>query len=176
MTAFIRALRSTLVAALLTVALTPPWSAVAAPADLGEPAPDFTIQTIDGTPFSLAEHQGRVVVLMFTAPGCGECVPELRALAQIQTEYASRGVDILAVNVDPYMTADDLLDFKNYVKSYIGNADYNWAQDDGSLITQAYGVRSLGTTVIVGRDGTIAYRDERTTTLDAYRAALAPLL
>ncbi len=168
----IRATRPGLAALVLSLALTSPWSALAAPAEVGEPAPNFSVQTVDGTTFELAQHQGRVVVLMFTAPGCGECIPELRALVQIHTEYAARGVDILAVNVDPYMTADDLLAFKNF----IGGADYSWAQDEGNLITQAYNVWALETTVIVGRDGTIAYRDRQTTTVDGYRAALEPLL
>jgi peroxiredoxin len=171
MTAVVRALRSTLVA-LVMLALTAPWSALAAPADLGEAAPNFTIQTIDGTAFRLADHQGRVVVLMFTAPGCGECIPELIALSQIHAEYAARGVDILAVNVDPYMTADDVADFKNA----IGDADYAWAQDESGTVTRAYGVRALETTVVIDRSGRVAYRDERTTMADDYRALLAPLL
>src|SRR5438876_8008124 len=86
---------------LLSVALVRPCAAWAAPPDIGQPAPDFTVQALDDTPFQLSTHQGRVVVLMFTAPSCGECVPELRALAQVHAEDASRGVDILALNIDP---------------------------------------------------------------------------
>lgn len=157
---------------LLALAIMSPWPAVAEASNVGDVAPDFAVTTLDGTSFGLAERQGRVVVLMFTAPGCGGCIPELQALAQVHAEYAQRGVDILVLNVDPYTRAEDLLDFKDFV----GGGDHAWAQDEGNVVTLAYGVRALETTVIVGRDGRVAYRDERTTSLDMYRAALTPLL
>ncbi len=167
-----RASRLASLAIALALALAPAWSARAAPSELGEPAPDFTVQTIDGATFRLADHQGRVVVLMFTAPGCGECIPELRALAQIHAEYADRGVDVLVLNVDPFMSAEDLFDFKLFV----GGGDHAWAQDEGTLVTRTYGVRALETTVIIDRAGQVAYRDERLTRLEDFRAALDPLL
>lgn len=171
MTRMLRFARTALFATLMAMVLAP-GSTLAASAGPGELAPDFTVQTIAGTPYSLAEHRGRVVVLMFTAPGCGECIPELVSLSKIHAEYASRGVDILAVNVDPYMTTEDVAEFKDA----IGDADYAWAQDEGGIVTRAYGVRALETTVIIDRSGRIAYRDERTTLADDYRALLAPLL
>ena len=168
----VRSLQTSLVTLALAGLLRPPWPALAAPPGIGEPAPAFTVPTLDGTSFDLAAHQGRVVVVMFTAPGCGECIPELRNLSQINAEYAGRGVDIVALNIDSYTTDDDLRDFK----SFVGGADYIWAQDQGGLVTRAYGVRALETTVIIDRSGQIAYRDETTTSVDAYRAALEPLL
>lgn len=35
--------------------------------DVGDPAPDFTLPVLDGTPFTLSEHRGDVVVLTFFA-------------------------------------------------------------------------------------------------------------
>lgn len=166
----IRSMHRGLLAVVLAFALVSP--ALAVLAGPGESAPNFTVPTLDGATFALADHQGRVVVLMFTAPGRGECIPELRNLSRINTEYADRGVDIVAPDIDPFTTTDDLRDFK----SFVGGADYTWAQDDGGAVTRAYGVRALETTVIVDRSGHIAYRDETTTSVDAYRAALEPLL
>lgn len=162
--------RGLLLAAAITAALVRP--VFAAPPALGDPAPEFTLPTIDGDSFDLAAHQGRVVVVMFTAPGCGECIPELRNLGQIYAAYADRGVDIVAVNIDPYMTLDDVRDFKTFV----GGADYIWAEDETGAVARAYGVRALETTVIIDRNGLIAYRDETTTSVDTYRAAIEPLL
>lgn len=166
----IRFLHRGLLALVLAFALVPP--ALAAPGEPGELAPNFTVPTMDGTRFDLAAHQRRVVIVMFTAPGCGECIPELRNLSRIHAEYAERGVDIVALNVDPYMTMEDLRDFK----SFVGDADYTWAQDEGGAVIRAYNVRALETTVIIDRGGQIAYRDETTTSVDAYRAALDPLV
>jgi len=161
-----------LLVSLLGLVLILPWPVLAAGPAVGQVAPPFTVQTLDGTSFDLTEHQGRVVVLTFAAPGCGECVPELRALAQIQAEGAARGVAILALNIDPSISTQDLLDFR----ASIGGADYAWAQDVGGQVALAYGVSALGTTVIIDRAGRVAYRNEGDATLDQYRAVLAPLL
>jgi thiol-disulfide isomerase/thioredoxin len=74
----------------------------------GPPAPDFAVQTLDGKPFSLANKRGKTVVVLFTASGCGECIPELQALARVHKAYGPRGVEILALSVDPFDTADSL--------------------------------------------------------------------
>ena len=49
----------------------------------GSKAPDFTLGTMDGRPFSLSSLAGRMVVLVFWASWCPDCraeVPELKAM------------------------------------------------------------------------------------------------
>jgi hypothetical protein len=40
------------------------------PASLGKPAPDFTLEDLDGKPVSLHDFEGKVVVLEWFNPGC----------------------------------------------------------------------------------------------------------
>lgn len=50
----------------------------------GTPAPDFTLQDINGNPVTLSSFRGRKVVLVFWASWCPDCraeVPDLKALA-----------------------------------------------------------------------------------------------
>lgn len=50
---------------------------------VGSVAPDFTMQTIDGKPFSLSELKGRVVVLDFWASWCPDCRKEAPAVVEL---------------------------------------------------------------------------------------------
>jgi peroxiredoxin len=55
-------------AAVLAGGATPAWAAVAA--KVGEPAPAFTGTSTNGSPVSLADHKGKVVVLEWTNHDC----------------------------------------------------------------------------------------------------------
>src|SRR5688572_4849472 len=48
---------------------TPPAEGPSSPV-LGKPAPDFTLEALDGSKVSLASHKGKVVVLEWFNPGC----------------------------------------------------------------------------------------------------------
>ncbi len=58
-----------------------------------------------------------------------------------------------------------------------GADDFVWAQDtDGQRAIIAYNIQSPGTTVIVGRDGEIAYRDEEASTYEMLRTGVLQAL
>jgi mercuric ion transport protein len=48
----------------------------------GAVAADFTIETLDGKEFNLAEKRGEVVALYFMAGWCGSCIPEARVWSE----------------------------------------------------------------------------------------------
>ncbi len=57
------------IAAALLLAASP-LAALAAPAEVGQPAPDFTLNDLDGKPVRLADLKGKIVVLEWINPGC----------------------------------------------------------------------------------------------------------
>lgn len=83
---------------------------------LGEPAPDFTLKTLDGKTMTLSELKGKKVVLNFWATWCPPCKEEMPFFQQYYEKYADEdNVEIVAVNI----TLKDKLDqVKSFVESY----------------------------------------------------------
>jgi peroxiredoxin len=140
-----------------------------------DPAPQVRVQTAafgDGTVFDLSAQRGNVVVLYFTAAWCPTCTAETRALARIQEAHAAHGVRILALDVDWTETEDDL---EAYRGKY-GNGRHLWAMDEDLTVAQAYGIRSLGSTVFIDREGRVAYSDSLQTSYETLNAVIEALL
>ena len=78
----------------------------------------------------------------------------------------------MAINIAPYSTLED---WKDFWKSKDA-ADVTWATDTKGELVKQYRVFSLGTTVIIDRDGRIAYRDDVATPYDVLESQVEPLL
>jgi thiol-disulfide isomerase/thioredoxin len=139
----------------------------------GPRAADFTVPTLDGGSFTLsfALQQGRPVILYAMAYWCGTCVPEAKALAQLQRKYGDR-ISIVALDVDPSSTPEKLRQFR----SWVGGADYVWAFDRGSRVSRAYGIRSLDSTFIISQAGRIVYSDAYPTPYETLEEQVKKLL
>jgi len=71
------------------------------PFDVGDPAPDFTLQKMDGGKITLADLKGKVVVLDFWATWCKPCMmalPLLDKFAQWSTQ-SGKPIVVYGVNV-----------------------------------------------------------------------------
>jgi thioredoxin-dependent peroxiredoxin len=68
---------------------------------VGDPAPDFTGPTADGSPFTLSTLRGRPIVLYFypKANSLG-CTVEARGFTEHYPELAAAGVAVVGVSVD----------------------------------------------------------------------------
>ena len=121
----------------------------------GEGAAGSTITTLDGDTFSLAEKRGEVVALYFMAGWCGTCIPEAQAWSELYPAYKDRGLEALMVSAGPNDTPQTIEAFGR--AGGIGNLP--WAIDKTGKFTRSLDVRALDTTVIINREGKIAYRD-----------------
>ncbi len=135
-----------------------PWGRSASDGTAGRAAaPDFSIKTADGATFSLAAQRGHPVVLYFMASWCSSCVPGAQSVARAANEYRDRGLQALAVDVDPADTPADLARFRRLVGD---GGIVTWAFDQQSLLLRLYNVRALDTTVLIDRQGRLARRSE----------------
>ena len=81
---------------------------------------------------------------------------------------------VVAINIAPQLGS--LEEWQAFLKEF-GAGDFVWAQDtDDQRAVIAYNIQSLGTTVIVGRDGEIAYRDEEASTYEMLRTGVLQAL
>lgn len=136
----------------------------------GQFAPDFTVRTMGGGTFALAEH--KPALMLFMASWCGSCIYEAQNLAQVHQLYKDKGLSVVALNVQPGDTDTELGGFRQAA----GNPDYVWAFDDNYTVAQAYNVRSLDTTVLIDQSGQIVYEDQYPTPLEPLLQAVAAVL
>jgi len=113
----------------------------------GQPATDFTLETLAGSkPVKLSELKGRVVVLDFWATWCGPCRRWLPIVEQASRDYASKGLAVFAVN-------ERETDSK--VRAYLDQQklDLPVLMDRSGTVGSIYRASSIPLTVVVGKDG-----------------------
>jgi peroxiredoxin len=144
-------LAATLVAALLTAA-----PALAA-ATVGEAAPAFSLQDLDGKRHSLADYRGKVVVLEWINPNCP--VSDRHAKEETMTRLHERHGDVvwLAIN----STNPDSRDFVPATEHREWAAkrgiDYTILYDQSGDVGRAYDAKTTPHMYIVDEAGQLAY-------------------
>lgn len=118
-------------------------------------APNFSIITIDNQKFAMAEKQGKVVGVFFSASWCASCLPEANAWGKLYAKYRDTGLEVLIVDAEPGDSVASVLEFKRQAQG----GDHAWAIDKDSALVKAFRVNSLDTTIIIGRHGRIVFRD-----------------
>ncbi|MGZ3427370.1 MAG: TlpA family protein disulfide reductase [Polyangia bacterium] len=66
----------------------------------GQRAPEFSLPSLKGSTVALSQLRGKVVLVDFWAQWCEPCKKELPQLDRLSKEYSSKGVVVLAVNID----------------------------------------------------------------------------
>ena len=100
---------------------------------------------------SLAQLQGKVVLLDFWATWCSPCTEKLPYIAELHERYRDQGLIVIALH--SANMADNLDDF-------VGQHDYPFpiALDTGET-SRRYGVEGIPHYVLIGRDNRIAIAD-----------------
>ena len=66
--------------------------------EAGEPAPDFTAETLDGQQINLASYAGRDVVFLFMSPFCGPCREKLPGIEALAPSAYAAGTELVYVS------------------------------------------------------------------------------
>lgn len=114
---------------------------------IGHPAPDFTLDRLDGESFTLSQAAGMPVVLNFWATWCGPCQRELPALQDAAERYDGQ---VLIVGVDQ---GEEAATVQRYVDEL--GLTFPIPMDSDGAIGQRYNVRGMPTTYFIDGDGII---------------------
>lgn len=116
---------------------------------LGEVAPVFDLDLLDGGHMQLADHKGKeIVILDFWATWCGPCVRALPTISKVAEKYREKGVAFYAVNIDEM--PEDVTKFLEEKELKL-----TVAMDKGGKVAELYKVEGIPQTVIVGKDGLV---------------------
>jgi peroxiredoxin len=116
---------------------------------VGKQAPDFALEDSDGKVVRLADFKGRAVILDFWATWCGPCREALPVLELLHRTFAGRGLVVLGVNTEDAQIARGFLRKEGYTIRSLADAK--------ERVTSAYKVVPLPTTVVIDREGRIAF-------------------
>jgi peroxiredoxin len=114
----------------------------------GRPAPDFTLQSVNGETFSLGELRGQVVLLNFWATWCPPCREEMPTLQAVYDAHRADGLMVLAV--DQNEPASLVQDFGREL-----GLTFPLLLDPGYVVSDEYRISLLPSTFFIDRQGVI---------------------
>ena len=119
--------------------------------NVGDAAPEFTLNDASGKPVSLASLKGKVVLIDFWASWCEPCRAESPNLKTQYKLYKDKGFEIISVSLDT--------DRKSWLKA-IADDGLTWLQVSDlkgyrSNAVQSYGIGGVPSFFLIGRDGKI---------------------
>jgi cytochrome c biogenesis protein CcmG/thiol:disulfide interchange protein DsbE len=116
---------------------------------LNQPAPDFALQTLDGSrTVRLADYRGRPVIVNFWASWCVPCREEFPLLRAVRAEHAGAGLEVLGIVHDDGPAAAQA-----FADSYL--ADWPLLLDPADSAWNAYRGVLVPITFYVDRAGVV---------------------
>lgn len=136
---------------------------------------DFTPRDLQGQPYPLAQHRGKVLLLVNTASACG-FTRQLEGLQQLHARYADQGLVVIGAPCNQFGaqepgTAGEIASFcqRNYgvdfpllekleVNGRSAHPLYQWLTREKPGLLGTRGIKWNFTKFLVGRDGRVLER------------------
>ena len=115
---------------------------------VGNLAPDFQLDNLEGESVSLSDFRGKPVMLNFWATWCHPCVSEMPDIQSVYEEQSAEGLVILLVNMGG--TSPQV---KEFLQNH--NLSLPVLLDTTQAIAQKYNIRWIPTTFFIDKDGII---------------------
>src|SRR5687768_10125059 len=123
---------------------------------IGDKAPDFTLKDLDGEKWSLHQHKGKTVVLLFY-PGDDTpvCTAQLCSVRDNWSQYQATGAEVVGISTDSAQS------HRSFADKY--SLTLKLLSDEKGEVVEKYGVRSwlpgrsARAVVVIDKNGRIAY-------------------
>jgi cytochrome c biogenesis protein CcmG/thiol:disulfide interchange protein DsbE len=121
------------------------------PVTIGSTAPDFRAKVLGESRYkTLADYKGQVVLLNVWATWCPPCQAELPSLERLYQAYGDKGLKLVAVSIDDYVSEDSIRAFgKNF------GITFEILHDSTHAIERMYQTTGYPESFVIGREGTI---------------------
>ena len=121
------------------------------PVNVGSTAPNFRAKVLGGPRYkTLTDYKGQVVILNVWATWCGPCQVEIPTLERLYKEYGNKGLKLVAVSIDDYVSEDSI---RSFAPNY--GMTFEILHDSTHAIERQYQVTGYPETFVIGKEGTI---------------------
>jgi len=134
-----------------------------------KPAPAFELTDSSGALVKLSDFKGRVVLLNFWATWCHGCQTEIPWFIEFENKYKRDGLTVIGVSMDD--------DGWKSVKPWIGEKKVNYpVVIGGESLGKKFGLGAMPKTLLIDRDGKVAFTHEGVVDRGACEKELRSLL
>lgn len=121
--------------------------------EIGQQAPDFAVENVNGETVALSNYEGQPVILNFWATWCAPCRIEMPEFEATYQTHKDNGLEILALNREESQTT--ISAFWGEMASQGTPLTFVPLLDLEGSVADQYGVFNMPTTYFVAPDGTI---------------------
>jgi cytochrome c biogenesis protein CcmG/thiol:disulfide interchange protein DsbE len=147
---------------------------------IGKPAPEFTLEDLNGKKVSLADFKGKAVLINFWATWCAPCRVETPWLIELRSRYAAQGLEVVGISLDDIHrgNAEKLSEEKRQIARFVQQMQIPYpVLIDGDTVSQPYGgLDALPASFYVDRNGTVVAAQVGVTTKDEMEADIRKAL
>lgn len=139
--------------------------------DIGTPAPDFVLPSLENGNLRLSEYRSEVVVLTFWSANCTRCEKAIPLYRSLQEQYRDAGLHVLAVSIEGNTDA------AASTQAEFG-LSFPLLLDQEYRVSKAFKPGRLPATVVIDRTGQVAFVEEgfKRGSDEAIAAAVAKLM
>ena len=137
----------------------------------GEPAPNFSLTSLNGEKITSQSLRGKVVLVNFWATSCSTCIHEMPKMVETYNKFKKQGLELVAIAMS--------YDAPNYVIDYTQTRKlpFKVTYDvSGQLARSFGGVEGTPTTFVIDRNGMIIRRYQGEPTFEELQQLLSNVL
>ncbi len=123
---------------------------------IGDLAPGFTLEDLQGERISLSDFRGKIVILDFWASWCPPCRSSMPHLDEMRKRYQGEGLVVVAISLDPNMAdISTFLEENGFTDLVVLWESLTAAQ----AVKTLYSVSGIPHTLVIDRQRIIRYSD-----------------